>query len=77
MQKCRCVDYLCGLEFIHLYHQTDIQMKEKKSYSKTFVVKNTSTALVDFFNKLRDHKMSKIEELRSKKDIYFTASTSK
>lgn len=52
-------------------------MKEKKSYSQTFVVKNTSTALVDFFNKLRDHKMSKIEELRSKKDIYFPVSTSK
>ncbi len=52
-------------------------MKKKKSYSQTFVVKETSATLVDFFNKLREQKMAKIEELRSKKNIYFPASSTK
>ena len=52
-------------------------MATNKSHSRTFVVEKTSKSLVDFLNKLRDQKMAKLEELRSKKSIYFPASESK
>lgn len=52
-------------------------MKQKKSYTQTFVVEKSSAALVEFFNKLRDQKMAQLEELRNKKDIYFPKTTSK
>jgi hypothetical protein len=43
-----------------------------KSYTENaLVVKNPSKALVNFVNKLRERKMQQLEELRSKKDIYF------
>lgn len=61
----------------HISNQHKTIMNRSKSHSRTFVVEKTSTALVNLLNKLRDQKMTKLEELRSKKSIYFPASESK
>lgn len=37
----------------------------------SLVIENPSKALVDLMNKLRNRKMSRLEELRNKKDFYF------
>lgn len=43
------------------------------NYSQeTLVIKKPSKALVDLMDKLRDRKMAQLEELRNKKDFYFS-----
>lgn len=45
-------------------------MKQKSYTQETFVIENPSKALVDFTNKLRDRKMSQLEKLHNKKELY-------
>lgn len=46
-------------------------MKKSNHTQETLVIENPSKALLDFVNMLRDRKMSRLEELRNKKDFYF------
>jgi hypothetical protein len=47
-------------------------MKTSPYPQDTLVIKKPSKALVDLMDKLRDRKMSRLEELRNKKDFYFS-----
>lgn len=41
------------------------------STNETLTIENPSKELLDFVDKLRNRKLSKLEELRSKKNFYF------
>jgi hypothetical protein len=49
-------------------------MERQTIYTQeTLVIEKPSVGLVNLMNKLRDRKMSQQEELRSKKQFYFSA----
>lgn len=49
-----------------------INMNNSTYKYETLVIEKPSKALVDLMNKLRDRKMAQLEELRNKKDFYFS-----
>lgn len=49
-------------------------MKQKSYTQEALVIEKPSKVLVDFLDKLRDRKISQLEELRNKKDFYFPKS---
>lgn len=65
------ISYFCRVVMVKC-DGNKINMNNSAYKQETLVIENPSKALVDLMNKLRDRKMAQLEELRHKKDFYFS-----
>lgn len=63
--------YFCRVVII-ICDDNKFNMNNSTYKQETLVIEKPSKALVDLMNKLRDRKMAQLEELRNKKDFYFS-----